>query len=55
MMSSGTIHGILKINQRIAQNLGKDKKESQAIFDEIQDKTGMPQYTLEGLNPKEKN
>lgn len=53
-MSAGTIHGILKINQRIAQNLGRNKKDAQAIFDEIQDTAGMPKYTVEGLNLKQK-
>lgn len=54
-MSAGTIHGILKINQRIAQNLGKNKKDVQAIFDEIQDEAGMPKFTVEGLNQKSKD
>ncbi|KZU94076.1 hypothetical protein Lp19_2050 [Lactiplantibacillus plantarum] len=55
-MSTGSIHGILKINQRIAQKYGKTEKQRQAIMDEMQDATGMPKYTVDGLQEiKDKN
>ena len=48
-MSAGDIHGILKINQNIAKKYGKTLKQQQAIMDEMQNGTGMPKFTGDGL------